>query len=457
MEPNPEESASVAELRIDIIRSSERANDYARRITAPDGTSVQEPFRVPLSPWEIEAVRDAGSGSPGIQRSWATQTADFFKEIGTRLFDSLFDGSAGRLYMQASDAARRQGAELRLQLFLDDSVPAALPWELLYDPYTGKDFLALTSRITLTRLFRPAGSFRPKSITPPLKLLLVAAAPPADTQLRAEAEHEVALLGALAAASGERRVKYNAGTEVSLERLEDFLDRERPHVLHYVGAGMDLGSGDHVLMMSGSSGRESQLPSGIFVDLLESQRDLRLTFLSGSNTDLIAADIAHRLPEVAALGMRGDISAQARLAFAEEFYRSILRGDPLDAAVSRGRRSINHDFPGSSAWGVPVLFLRGEGALLDRRADVTPATPVASATANDGLAMAGKVIALDPSRQEELEYLHKKLAVTTANLNALQMQKKRLGEALPDLVASQIADLEVEHSETSRRIAELER
>ena len=44
-----------------------------------------------------------------------------------------------------------------------------------------------------------------------------------------------------------------------------------------------------------------------------------------------------------------------------------------------------------------------------------------------------------------------------ANLEALQLQKEHLGEAMPPLMASQITELEEQLSETSRRISELER
>ena len=73
------------------------------------------------------------------------------------------------------------------------------------------------------------------------------------------------------------------------------------------------------------------------------------------------------------------------------------------------------------------------------------------------LDVAGDVVAHDPKRQRELEYLNKKLTVTRANLDALQLQKEQLGEAVPYLVTSQIAELEEELAKTSRRISELER
>src|ERR1700722_20052740 len=98
MEHYPRDPASFAELRIEIIRSSVRDSksefvrdsEYRVRITNGAIEEAEDPFRIPLSAWEIEAARDASSSSPVIQRSWATQTADFTMDVGARLFDSLF-------------------------------------------------------------------------------------------------------------------------------------------------------------------------------------------------------------------------------------------------------------------------------------------------------------------------------------------------------------------------------
>ena len=100
--------------------------------------------------------------------------------------------------------------------------------------------------------------------------------------------------------------------------------------------------------------------------------------------------------------------------------------------------------------GCAVLYLRDGAPLL---AVVHEVPPVAVASRLDS---ASDAVAVDPDRQGELEYLDKKLAVTRANLDALQTQTEQLEAASP-LVAGQITELQKELSETSRRISELER
>ena len=453
--------------RSSLAPSSEQG-EYRYEIRSPEFDEYAgQPFRVPLSAWEIEAARDAASSTPAVQRSWMTQTADFTKDVGARLFDSLFAGRAGGLYQRVVNAHGPR-TELRLRLATSDRLVMSLPWELLYDHEIRNDFIVLSTG-SLAREVLSERKSLPRAIpAAPLKVLLVTADTP-NVPEHAGVEQEIELFRQLADFGQLALWILKGGAD--LDELRYAL-AQQPHVIHYAGTGVERRPGEQALLLPGTYSSGDPVSSDDLVRLLSSLSNLRLVFLNGCNTDWIAAAIAD-IP-AAALGMRGLISSQARSRFAAEFYRSALGGAPLDVAASHARRQINVRYPGSREWAVPILYLQGDGTLLQApRADTGPM--VAAALRDDteqllaaprdevrlaavgSLDVAGNVVAVDPERQGELEYLNKKLAVTRANLEALQLQKEHLGEAMPPLMASQITELEEQLSETSRRISELER
>ena len=239
----------------------------------------------------------------------------------------------------------------------------------------------------------------------------------------------------------------------TLEDVHRHLADEQFDVLHYIGHGIDRASDDEALLL-GTDSRPYPVSFSTFAAALRPHSGLRLVFLNGCGTDTSAAAAADELP-ASVLGMRGFISPWTRGMFATELYGSVLHGIPLEAAASSARRQVNYAKPGSREWGAPVLYLGTAEVLLAPQQQI-PAVPIRRPLDVAGN-VAGEVVAVDPERQRELEYLNKKLDVTQANLDALRKQWEPLGDALPELVATQISELEEQHSQTSRRISELER
>ncbi|RLT38027.1 MAG: CHAT domain-containing protein, partial [Chloroflexi bacterium] len=80
------------------------------------------------------------------------------------------------------------------------------------------------------------------------------------------------------------------------------------------------------------------------------------------------------LPAVVA--MQFEITDDAAAVFAQEFYRSLADGYPVDAALAEGRRAI-FATKTNAEWGIPVLFMRTEdGRIFDVQPPVVlPAPP----------------------------------------------------------------------------------
>jgi len=63
--------------------------------------------------------------------------------------------------------------------------------------------------------------------------------------------------------------------------------------------------------------------------------------------------------------MQFEICDYAAIVFAAEFYSSLPRGLPVDAAVAEARKAI-YAMPNDMEWGTPVLYMRSpDGILFD--------------------------------------------------------------------------------------------
>ena len=73
----------------------------------------------------------------------------------------------------------------------------------------------------------------------------------------------------------------------------------------------------------------------------------------------------------AVIAMQFEITDQAALTFAQEFYTALADGYPVDGAVAEARKSIfaqGNDIE----WGTPVFFTRApNGVIFDIQADAT--------------------------------------------------------------------------------------
>ncbi len=294
-------------------------------------------------------------------------------EYGKRLYGFLFgDGVRFRQFLEFNDDYRRS-ARLTLALHKDAASLWRLPWEYLCDD---AGFLALSGRLLLSRTPLGLAALSPEPVEPPLRILVVVAAP--DDQRPLDTEEEIRLIQeALAEAVSAGRVQVDYLDDATLPAIGDALRRLRPHVLHYTGHGAyDQAAGASFLALEDDEGRMK--PAGI-ADLkpyLAANPDLRLALLSGcqtaqtSDVDAFAGVATGLLAEgaPAVLAMQSSILDPSAIELARAFYAAIAEGaTPLEAAQA-GRLALKNaaDGPGYD-WGVPSLYLaRGEYAV-DRR------------------------------------------------------------------------------------------
>lgn len=356
-------------------------------------TEAARPFVLPL---DSEALRTVLAGldlaTPETSRDLggkpsAEQLQPSAREIGSELFRVLFPGDIGRIFEQGRARAddvgpdgSLRGIRLRLRLNLEDEQVrplAALPWELLHDPLDRTFF----GQGRLHLLVRQLASTVPVSSQPlrtdlPLRILAVAASPRGLPSLDLDAESRQ-LQETLQAHKG---LRISFLPHATLDRLQEALRHERPHILHFMGHGsFDPASGEGCLLFEDDHGGQEPAGGEILSEMLKDFRHLRLIVLNacrtaqmpGSRAQAPYATLGAELSRAgipAVVAMQFPVSDPGAIRFSKVFYGALAEGDPVDVAVGEGRRALYRLGYRSRSleWAAPVLLLRsGDGRLFD--------------------------------------------------------------------------------------------
>lgn len=428
----------------------------------PDGANLVEldppaegrqegPLRLTLKDeemtWALSSVAQVsqsatrrGGGPRGLP-----DTLDPIRDLGAALFSSLFEGRRESAYWRSLDAARQNGMRLVLRIQSNTPELAAIPWEFLHD---GQDFVGLASWSAVVRA-PLQGTDTPEPLAGgELRMLVLAA----DITGTLEAGREIERLQALA--SQYPQLHLTIYEDVTAGRVLELLSMdERWHVLHFIGTGVVDGRGGQALAMMDPGGKRvaikqaayaaadapgyALLPTDLFTQaLLKQQPDLRLTVLNACRTHLLAGVLTGAADT--SIGMRGDITPDACIAFAEELYRGLLTGRPLEEAIALGRQEIDLRNPGSREWGLPVAYV-GE---IEHPLSPLPADRNAAAFAYDAYAAEGEAEPDDPAQQRAWRTAQVLAQVYQINLSKLQERSTAYGDAIPRQIRSQIEETE---------------
>lgn len=305
------------------------------------------------------------------------------RELGEGLFRALFPGEVGQLFRTSQALVAARGHGLRIRIRFDAEASATLhrvPWELIYDPVDGR-FLAWSREAPLVRTLELARPVDLPSLPARLSILVLMANPAgtADLDLAAERrtmtrvwkDHPTVDVRFLPDQEGER------ATFASLRRA---LLATETHVLHFMGhGGFDRESGAGTLSLEREDGGLDIVKGTDLANLLGDFDGLRLVVLNACRTaeavdakghnpfaGVATALVRGGVPAVVA--MQTAISDRAAIAFSQELYHRLARGEPADLALVEGRRGIGR--PGKTEeWVIPVLFQRGADGRLFAPAD----------------------------------------------------------------------------------------
>ena len=354
-----------------VARSDDGAMS-ARVVDSPAGQAVHE-FELPFSDLEVENFLLRVGQTRGRTRRLESSEMESARQFGSRLYDALFDGEVRTAFRRSLDDADRQQKGLRVRLRMND-VPevADLPWEFLYSSGLNR-FLALSTETPLVRYIDLPSSTRPLTVTPPLRILVMISSPTDYPELDVMSEW-TRLQSALQELADRGLVELDKLEEASLSRLQQRLRQGEYHIFHFIGHGaFDERERDGVLMLEDDQQRGRRVSGHYLGTLLHDHRSMRLAVLNScegarATRDDPFAGTAQSLVQQgipAVIAMQFEITDEAAIGFAQEFYAAMADGYPVDAALGEARKAI---FAGGNdvEWGTPVLYLRsGDGKIFD--------------------------------------------------------------------------------------------
>ncbi len=350
----------------------ERASDgsYRARLSNSPAGPADAPFVAPVLGPEMENVLFREGGTRRLTRSARNSESAAAREFGGRLFNAVFDGDVRACLRSSLDEATRDGVGLRIRLWLSETPELNdLPWEFILNPRLNR-FLALSDSTPVVRYLEVPERVRRIEVEPPLRILAVISSPPSYPQLDVEKEWQKLE----ESIRGTGRIVLERRTNPTTAELEQWLQSEVCHVLHFIGHGdFDQQSDKSVLLFCDDEKRAKPVDGGTLGTLLHNHRSLRLAVLNaceGARTSLSNpfAGVAQGLIQCgipAVIAMQFEITDAAAIKFSQGLYSALAAGRPVDAALVEARNdmfSAGHELE----WGTPVLYMRApDGQIFD--------------------------------------------------------------------------------------------
>jgi hypothetical protein len=342
----------------------------AQVLTSPAGQAAAS-FALPFSDLELENFLLRVGRPRGGTRRIDSPEVRAAKTFGERLFSSVFSGDVRGCLRSSTDEAGRQGAGLRIRLRLTE-VPelADLPWEYLYNPGLNR-FVALSAETPFVRYLDLPERIRALNVMPPLRVLVMISSPSDYPRLDVEQEWSK-LQESVVDLARNKLVILERLENATLSELQRRLRRGEYHIFHFIGhGGFDQALQDGLLILENDHQRGRPVSGQDLGTLLHDHRALRLAVLNAcegartARTDPFAGTaqslVQQGLPAV--IAMQFEITDEAAITFAHEFYAAVADGYPVDAAVAEARKAIFAAGNGLE-WGTPVLYLRAADGMI---------------------------------------------------------------------------------------------
>ncbi|WP_086688381.1 COR domain-containing protein, partial [Nostoc sp. T09] len=296
---------------------------------------------------------------------------DLLKAIGGELYQALFPTKIHGQLRATMAGAQANGYEVRLRLVFESPEIAALPWEFLYDEATNT-FLANNTQTVLSRYVDvPLQKRDPKAASLPLKVLLVISSPSNLPQLDVAGEERLireALKKHIDAGTIELDVLHEATRSNITQKL-----REKPYnVFHFIGH-CKFENNKGCVALEDTDGKYKLLDDEAFANFFLGNRNLGLAVLNSCQGATVSSNqafagiapnlVRREIPAVVA--MQYEILDTTAKLFADEFYRTLALGWPVDAAMQTTRNAISMEVGlDKPDFATPVLYMRAKDGII---------------------------------------------------------------------------------------------
>lgn len=418
---------------------------------------IHMPFQLPALPEYREIARFVAAAREA-RLSAATELHDAQK-LGAMLFQAIFPPEVLARFRSARDGLPLRG-RLSVRLRLPPEL-SAIPWELLYDATTDQ-FLALADDLALVRCPELASPLRPLQLDGPLQVLVVLASPRGLRPI--DLDRELArVVFALGQAQTNGQVVLNVirghGT---YEQLRERLN-EPVHVLHVLCHGdLDSKRGEGVLLFEDISGDKEQISAVQLRMLIEKQRGQTRLVVLNSCLGAVSGG-SDPFGSVGAALMRGGVPAVLAMQFefpmdsanelARILYADLVKGRPIDMAVTEARRHLFGIDSYRLDWAIPALFLRGNDGALFSQARVSGNSEPLQSQALQAIPVPRPEP--EDSTQTERTGLVELRTHHRRRLHVLELQKARYGISTPPEVELEIQDIKKEISSIENQLNNL--
>ena len=275
---------------------------------------------------------------------------------GSRLFNVIFSDQNAR---DAFIKALKGVPHLRIVLELDGPRLEALPWENLYVPELSI-FPSLIKKYSIVRHFSDAISLFPRTLVPPLKILVVVASPEDAPPLDAQRERDT-LEKTLAAAVQNGQVKLEFTKKGTIEEVQRLLRLFEPHLFHFVGHGIFLNEDAHGVLLFENDEKKSKPTEAETVRKLLVDSNISLAVLNACDTGAsgkldaitgVAGTLVQNGIPAAVATMRNVLDTAA-LRFTREFYTAFVDGYTLEQSLTESRKALSFE---KEDWAAYALF-----------------------------------------------------------------------------------------------------
>jgi hypothetical protein len=285
------------------------------------------------------------------------------KGYGQALTSAMFaDPALLTAYAQARTSAQKDGAPLRLRLFIGPSAPElhAIRWELLNEPQTGSpiatDHTIFFSRYLSSQDWRPV-RLRSRQ---ELKALAVIAAPQGLEEYNLAPVDKAAEAATITTSLAD--IKLRILEQATINEIVSALTVEEYDILYLVAHGI-FARGEGHLWLEDESGKIARITSTELVTRLrELERRPRMVILvscqsAGRGTGEVLTALGPRLAEAgipAVLAMQDNLYMDTVARFMPAFLAELQKDGQIDRAISVARGLIRSQ----ADWWVPALFMR---------------------------------------------------------------------------------------------------
>jgi CHAT domain len=296
---------------------------------------------------------------------------ELLKTLGNTLYQALFPNNINARFHATIASAAAKNYSVRLRLIFQSPELAALPWEFLYDEGTNT-FLGNNTQTVLSRYVDvPLQKRDIKSASLPLKVLLVISSPSKLTKLDASGEEKF-IREALAKHLEAGQIELDVLQIATIRNISQKL-REKPYnIFHFIGHGEFEDDKGYIILVN-ENGEAKSLDDERFANLFLGGSNVGLVILNSCKGATVSTNqaFAGTAPNLVRRGIPAVIAMQYTITdvtsklFADEFYRTLALGYPVDAAIQTTRNAISIEVGLEKCdFATPVLYMRAKNGVI---------------------------------------------------------------------------------------------